>query len=158
MRCRHEINVVVFLCLAETDAVSLCVQHDIPACWSEQVPDSLLQALPKVSVLCWLHCDAGQERHQLVQEAHPSLFPASLGLIDRLCLSLSISELCYQTLLFTGVLKISWSIYSCARGFMSEIGKSPNRKRACSFFCLQLSLTKALFYPRFSKFHFFHWR
>lgn len=38
---------------------------------------------------------------------------------------------------------------------MSEIGKGPNLKRVCSFFCLQLSLTKALFYPRFSKFHFF---
>lgn len=38
-RCRHEINAVVFLCLAETDTVSTCVQHDIPARWSEQVPD-----------------------------------------------------------------------------------------------------------------------
>lgn len=107
MRCRCDINAVVFLCLAETDAVSVCLQHDIPARWSEQVPDSLLQALPKVSVLCGLHCNAGQERHQLVQEAHPSLFPAGLGLIDRLCLSLDISVFYYQTLLFTGVLKSS---------------------------------------------------
>lgn len=62
MRCRNEINAVVFLCLAETDAVSACIQHDIPACWSEQVPDSLLQALCKVSVLCWLcgQCWAGK--------------------------------------------------------------------------------------------------
>lgn len=49
MRWRHEINAVVSLCLAETDAVSVCVHH-IPARWSEQVPDSLLQALPTVSV------------------------------------------------------------------------------------------------------------
>lgn len=107
MRCRHKINAVMFLCLAETDAVSACVQHDIPARWSEQVPDSLLQALPKVGVLCWLHCNAGQERHQLEQEAHPSLFPGGLGFIDRLCLSLDISVFYYQTLLFTGVLKSS---------------------------------------------------
>lgn len=104
---QNEINAVVFLCSAETDAVSACVQHDIPARWSEQVPESLLQALPKVSVLCWLHCSAGKERHQPVQEAHPSLFPAGLGFIDRLCLSLAISVVYYQTLLFTGVLKSS---------------------------------------------------
>ncbi|XP_039233821.1 PDZ and LIM domain protein 1 isoform X3 [Pipra filicauda] len=40
MRCRNEINAVVFLCLAETDAVSTCIQHDIPTCWSEQAPSS----------------------------------------------------------------------------------------------------------------------
>lgn len=42
VRCGNEINALVFLCLAETDAVSACVQHDIPALWSEQVPDRLL--------------------------------------------------------------------------------------------------------------------
>lgn len=106
MRRRREINAVVFLCLAETDAVSVWVPH-IPARWSEQVPDSLLQALPTVGVLCRLHCSAGQERHQLVQEAHPSLLPAGLGSIDKLCLSLDISVFYYQTLLFSGVLKSS---------------------------------------------------
>lgn len=62
MRCRNDINAVVFLCLAETDAVSAFVQHDIPARWSEQVPDSLLRALCEVSVLCWLcgQCWAGR--------------------------------------------------------------------------------------------------
>lgn len=107
MRCRYEINAVVFLCLAETDAVSACVQHDVPARWSEQVPDSLLQALPTVRVLRRLCCGAGQERHQLVQETHLSLFPAGLGFTDRLSLSLAISVFYYQTLLFTGVLKSS---------------------------------------------------
>lgn len=90
MRCRNEINAVVFLCLAETDAVSACVQHDMPARWSEQVPESALRVLWKVSVLCWLCGRCGAGRVRLAQETRASPFLAALGSIGRLCLSLGL--------------------------------------------------------------------
>lgn len=153
--CRHEINAVVFLCSAETDAVSSCVQHDIPARWSEQVPDSFLQALPKVSGFCPLHCYAGQERHQLVQEAHPSLFPAGLGFIAMICLSLDISVVYYHTLLFTRLLKNSWNIHSMWGILYMRLERVPTLKGPVHFCVCNWASPKTLFYPRFSKFPFF---
>lgn len=95
LRCRNEINAVVFLCLAETDAVSACVQHDIPARWSEQVPDSFLRALCEIAFWAGFVGNAGQEGDQLAQETPASRFPAGLGFIDRLCLSLDRSIFYY---------------------------------------------------------------
>lgn len=100
--CRDEINPLVFLCLAETDAVSTCIQHDVPACWSEQVPDSSLWALCTAGISLWL-CWAG--RVQLEQEEHPSWLPTGLVLTDRLWPFYFYD----QTQFFPQVLKCRWN-------------------------------------------------
>lgn len=101
-RCRDEINALVFLCLAETDAVSMCIQHDVQACWSEQVPDSSLWALCTAGISLWL-CWAG--RVQLEQEEHPSWLPTGLVLTDRLWPS----YFYYQTQFFSRALISRWN-------------------------------------------------